>query len=66
MGVMRRKPDPVKGILLCDRLPSFDLGLMLLVETSQDELNTRVAGGPVAINCKLRLLRYQIAIEVRL
>lgn len=63
MGIMRGKPDQARAAALCDRLRSFDLGLMELVETSQDDMTLKAAGDLVAMHRKLRRLRYQIEAE---
>ena len=58
----RGKPDPDRAAALCARLRDFDLGLMQLVETCQDDMTLKEAGQLVAMHRKIRRLRYQIEV----
>lgn len=66
MGAMRRKADQVRAAALCDRLRGFDYGLMDLVLGCQDDMTLKAAGDLVAMQRKLRRLRYQIEVEAGL
>ncbi len=58
-----KKPDPARAATLCEKLREFDLGLMHLVESCQDDMSRNAASELAKMHRRLRRMRYRIEAE---